>query len=236
LLLTSPTSGLFGIFRPPPKGCTGPCKEMQRALSSLEHQITNLDRNSQKTEENWVMVNTEITKNKNNIEVLSENQMIISSDLKSNGRAIRSLTSKVERIDLVPIVTRIDRLVDDLDEIKSKPGTLDPYLTARIDEQRRDINNLMTNVYKLKGQLSTMGVDYQSSIPDIKTYMNDEEGLVSIGGSKAASFRKVKQRNGKKQGKEDDLEKRKSIFGNSLLNKKGKTIKRRGPGAASGEK
>ena len=60
-------------------------------------------------------------------------------------------------------------MVKDLDEIKSKPGTLDPYLTDQIDEQRKDIKRLLSKANFLKGQLESLGVGGH--------YGNDKLGL-----------------------------------------------------------
>jgi len=171
LTFLSPSSGLInlldplGVFK---HKCNKHCQEMRKAISMLNKQYSNLETNIQQGNENWKILTAAIKKDNQDINMLTMNQKSINNKLAMSQSVLSRLSTKMENINLGRLASRIDRLVKDLDEIKSKPGTLDPYLTDQIDEQRKDIKRLLSKANFLKGQLESLGVGH---------YDNDKLGL-----------------------------------------------------------
>lgn len=177
LTYLSPSSGLInlldplGVFK---HKCNKHCQEMRKAISMLNKQYSNLESNIEQGNENWKILTAAIKKDNQDINMLTMNQKSINNKLAMSQSVLSKLSTKMENINLGRLASRIDRLVKDLDEIKSKPGTLDPYLTDQIDEQRKDIKRLLSKANFLKGQLESLGVGH---------YDNDKLGLGgSLGG------------------------------------------------------
>jgi len=183
LTFLSPSSGLInlldplGVFK---HKCNKHCQEMRKAISMLTKQYSNLETNIEQGNENWKILTAAIKKDNQDINMLTMNQKSINNKLAMSQSVLSRLSTKMENINLGRLASRIDRLVKDLDQIKSKPGTLDPYLTDQIDEQRKDIKRLLSKANFLKGQLESLGVGH---------YGNDKLGLGGpLGGDEKISL------------------------------------------------